>query len=106
MGNGYYLSVERDHKKRKGPKGLHVAVFEFYSGKEVPKGYHIHHKDCNPRNNYFDNLECLLATVHRKMPTRYTEKRKRQLEKIRPLAAKWHGSAMGKKWHSKNSKRM
>lgn len=44
----YYLSQSRTDAGRKGAKGLHVAIWEFYNHKKVPSGYCIHHKDGNP----------------------------------------------------------
>jgi hypothetical protein len=47
----YYLSQSNTNAGRKRPKGLHVAVYEFYSGEKVQKGFHVHHKDGNCYNN-------------------------------------------------------
>lgn len=49
--NGWYLTVILTGKdgKRK-TKRIHQLVYEAFTG-EVPKGYHIHHKDGNMQNN-------------------------------------------------------
>src|SRR3990167_129843 len=60
MGKGrYYLSQSTTNQGRKNPKGLHVSVWEFHNKKEVPKGFHVHHKDSNTFNNDISKLECL-----------------------------------------------
>ena len=81
MGTGkYYLSQARSNKERKNAKGLHVAIWEFYSGKTVPKGYIVHHKDGNPHNNNFENLECISRDEHKKIPKKYTDNRSKLIE--------------------------
>ena len=65
MGQGkYYLSQSKSNEGRKYAKGLHVAIWEYYNGKEVPKGYCIHHKDGNTLNNDISNLECIEIREH------------------------------------------
>lgn len=86
-------------------KGLHVAVWEYHTGKIVPRGYEIHHKDYNRLNNYFENLECLPVSVHRSIhprdPSSYVESLKRAVE----AAKDWHKSDIGRSWHKKQSKK-
>ena len=53
---GYFLN-STTHKR------LHVYVWEHYNG-EVPKGYHIHHKDHDKNNNEIENLVLLSASEH------------------------------------------
>lgn len=43
---------------------LHREVYKKYKG-DIPQGYHIHHKDRNPRNNEPWNLIALSPKVHR-----------------------------------------
>lgn len=41
-------------------KGLvreHIVIAEGKIGKQIPRGYHVHHKDGDPSNNNPDNLE-------------------------------------------------
>ena len=100
----YYLSQSRSNEGRRHAKGLHVAVWEFYSGKTVPKGYEIHHKDGNPLNNDFSNLECIPMREHRaKYKLKDPEKQKEHLREIQELAAEWHRSPEGKEWHRKHA---
>lgn len=70
----YYLSQSTTNEGRKAPKGLHVAIWEFFSGKTVPQGFHIHHKDGNTFNNEFSNLECLSRNEHCKKTNYKTER--------------------------------
>ena len=65
----YYLSQSNTNKGRRGAKGLHVAIYEFYSGQKVQKGFEIHHKDGNGRrstqaNNDIDNLITVCQGCH------------------------------------------
>ena len=106
MGAGkYYLSQSTSNEGRKGAKGLHVAVWEYYSGQKVPKGYEVHHIDGNPFNNDFSNLECVSPSEHRERHKEsldeYNKSQKQldHLERIRPLAKEWHASEEGREWH-------
>ena len=105
MGSGrYYLSQSRSNEGRRHAKGLHVAIWEFYSGQTVPKGYEVHHKDGNPFNNDYSNLECLPRSEHRAMwKAKDPEKQRKHLEKIRPLSAAWHRSPEGLEWHRQHA---
>ncbi len=110
MGKGkYYLSQSTTNAGRKNPKGLHVAIWEFHNGMEVPPEHEIHHKDGNPHNNDISNLECLSIKEHRsRFKFKSEESFKKQmehLEKIRDMSKKWHSSPEGRKWHSENAKR-
>ena len=53
---GYFLNA-KTHKR------LHVYVWEYYNGSEVPKGYHVHHKDFNKGNNEIENLVLMSAAL-------------------------------------------
>ena len=53
---GYYIFYDKDYAKRNG-ETLHRAIWEFYSGKKIPKGYVIHHIDGNRLNNKLENLK-------------------------------------------------
>ena len=105
MGTGrYYLSQSSTNAGRKGAKGLHVAVWEFYSGKKVPKGYEIHHKDGNPFNNDYSNLECIPRSEHIKKTNYKTKNVKKHLDEVRPLASEWHRSEEGREWHRQHGR--
>ena len=106
MGAGkYYLSQSTSNEGRKGAKGLHVAVWEYYSGQKVPKGYEVHHIDGNPFNNDFSNLECVSPSEHRERHKEsldeYNKSQKQldHLERIGPLTKEWHASEEGREWH-------
>ena len=107
MGAGrYYLSQSTSNEGRKHAKGLHVAIWEYYNGQEVPDGYEIHHKDGDTFNNDISNLECVSHGEHRKLhPVKDMEKQKEHLERIRPLAAEWHKSEEGHEWHVQHAKK-
>ena len=99
---GYFLN-STIHKR------LHVYVWEHYNG-EVPKGYHVHHKDSDKNNNEIENLVLLSASEHASLHgNSWSEERKqwaRQnlIDNARPKASEWHGSEEGKKWHSEHGK--
>lgn len=99
----YYLSV-RANGDTERPKGLHVAIWEHYSGQIVPKGYEVHHKDTNTFNFEYSNLECITASIHRSMPRVNGRERQRQIcAEIRPLAKSWHSSPEGIEWHRQHA---
>lgn len=112
MGAGrYYLSQSNTNRGRKNPKGLHTAIWEFYSGKKVPKGYCVHHKDGNVFNNEYSNLECLPIREHAAMHTKerymdadYREKQLGYLRDAQEKAAEWHRSEEGRKWHIEHAR--
>jgi len=43
---------------------LHTTVFTHFSNVPLQKGYQIHHKDFNFKNNHIDNLELLPKKEH------------------------------------------
>lgn len=102
-GGRYYLSQSTTNAGRRGAKGLHVAIWEFYSGQKVPEGYEVHHKDGNPFHNEFDNLECIPRALHRKITNYRTERVKKHLDEVRGLAVDWHKSEEGREWHRKHA---
>ena len=106
----YYLSQSTTNEGRRKAKGLHVAIWEYYSGKTVPKGYIVHHKDGDCFNNDYSNLECISISEHNKRHAKEKSERaktKEQLEhldKIRELSKEWHKSEAGKEWHRQHVK--
>ncbi|MBQ2175377.1 MAG: HNH endonuclease [Alphaproteobacteria bacterium] len=111
MGNKrYYLSQSTKNEGRKNPKGLHVAIWEYYSKQQVPEGYIIHHKDGNYLNNDFSNLECISQKEHfkrhrqAKIERGKSQEQIEHLEKIREKATEWHKSSEGSKWHKEHAK--
>ena len=99
---GYYLSSNINGKRYR----LHRYIWEYYNG-EIPKGYHIHHKDHNKDNNELENLELLTKEEHRirhslEMPQELKDKYRKNLENnARPKAIEWHKSKKGREWHKK-----
>jgi hypothetical protein len=87
-------------------KSLHRAVWEHCHG-EIPLGCDIHHKDENPSNNDISNLECLTKKQHRQLhkDAHKTPSQLKLLDRIRPLAAEWHGTREGLEWHKKHGKK-
>lgn len=112
MGTGkYYLSQSKSNEGRRHAKGLHVAIWEYYNGREVPKGFCIHHKDHNTFNNNISNLECVPIRQHLSEHSKYNftnEEYKRRnakgLDAARDKANQWHRSEEGKRWHSEHAK--
>jgi len=85
-------------------KRLHVAVWRYHDG-EIPKGYHVHHKDQDRSNNQIENLELMVGNLHQSMhASSRDEYNHKHINDIRTLAAEWHGSKEGRAWHSKHAK--
>ena len=109
---GYYsLSKQIKQKNPEMERRLHRAVWKFYNG-EIPKGYHIHHKDQNKNNNDISNLELISPSEHSKLHQKTGQNRewwhspegKIANKKGRELCKKWHASLEGKQWHSEHQK--
>jgi hypothetical protein len=102
-GVNYYLC---GNYYQKNGKRLHRVVWEYHNG-EIPKGYHVHHKDGNRHNNNISNLELMKAHEHESMH-QSTEERKSKsrmnIEKAREGAIRWHKSNEGRAWHSAHAK--
>lgn len=45
---------------------VHQLVYALTYG-PIPKGYHIHHKDGDKRNNHWDNLQCVTPKEHKRL---------------------------------------
>ena len=62
--NGWYFTVnlKNSDKKRKTER-IHVLVAKTFIG-EIPKGFHVHHKDGNKQNNIVTNLEIIHPSKH------------------------------------------
>lgn len=94
---GYYLNA-KTHKR------LHVYVWEHFNG-AIPKGYEIHHKDFDKKNNEIENLQMLTSKEHHEIHgSALTDdqrewRRKNLAENARPKASEWHGSNAGSEWH-------
>lgn len=85
----------------------HRYVWEKNFG-EIPKGFHIHHKDEDKTNNSIENLALVDPKQHSKL--HYNQERadklRRNLEQnARPKAVEWHKSKEGHEWHKQHSRR-
>ena len=94
---GYYLNA-KTHKR------LHVYVWEHFNG-AIPKGYEIHHKDFDKKNNEIENLQMLTSKEHHEIhgyaltDDQREWRRKNLAENARPKASEWHSSNAGSEWH-------
>lgn len=62
---GWYFTVNlKDKNGKVTTKRIHNLVAEHFIG-EIPKGYHVHHKDGNKQNNIVTNLEIIHPSKHR-----------------------------------------
>lgn len=96
---GYYLNSTI--RKR-----LHRYVWEKEVG-TIPKGCQIHHVNGNKADNRIDNLAIMTATGHQRMhgeELARKEQARENIQKAIKAAPKWHGSDVGKKWHSEHAK--
>ena len=88
---------------------LHRDVWRVTYG-EIPKGFHIHHKDGDPANNDISNLECIAGRDHFALHRESRSKRSKTPEHLAHLAAirhktvDWHKSDEGRAWHRENAK--
>ena len=62
---GYYTITSR--KEGNNGKLLHRLIFEDFYKTKIPKGYVIHHKNKNPRDNCILNLQLLKDITHKSM---------------------------------------
>lgn len=102
---GYYLSSKKIDGRR---IRLHVYVWEKEHGK-TPKGYAIHHKDENKKNNEIENLVLLKnedhSVLHGSMLSNEARAAmaKRVTEIAMPKAKEWHSSKNGHDWHREHA---
>jgi HNH endonuclease len=106
-GENYYLCG--NYYQRAGLR-LHRAVWEYFNGRPVPDGHHVHHRDGNKANNHPDNLELLTAAEHISHhcdPEAASERwHAGHGERMLGLAAEWHGTEAGKEWHRQHYLKM
>jgi len=112
--DGYKFTLDEKtgyYRCNKIRQRLHRYVWEEHNG-EIPKGYHVHHKDHNKANNHIDNLVLVGSSKHakhhmdeRENSEEYLKWRAENLAKnARPKASEWHKSEEGRKWHSEMAK--
>lgn len=103
--SGYYLSTAKIDGNR---KRLHVYVWEKFNG-PVPQGYNIHHFDENKNDNQIDNLMCMTKSEHHTWHakhdrTKMIDKWRKNLDKARIEASKWHKTPEGREVMSESHK--
>jgi hypothetical protein len=89
-------------------ESMHREVYVKNFG-DIPKGFHVHHKDFNPWNNRPENLQAMLASKHIAM---HAKKRfKDNVEWFKGFQKKgveasktWHSSKEGIEWHKQHAK--
>jgi hypothetical protein len=59
-GKGYYMKTSTPHTF------LHHDIWRSY-GNDIPKGYELHHKDGDSRNDVIENYELLTKSQHTKL---------------------------------------
>jgi hypothetical protein len=84
-GKKFYRTETGYYHNKHHSKLLHRFVWEFYNG-EIPKGFEIHHLDCDKSNNGITNLALITRSEHAKLHAKDnkwigSEKNKRQLRK-------------------------
>lgn len=101
---GYYKRAWQAHDGTREVY-MHRFVWVHFRG-PIPDGFEIHHKDENKANNDISNLQMVTGPWHRSfhqskrlMDPEYQARNRAFMEKIRPLASKWHGSPEGLEWH-------
>ena len=99
--SGYEFGFQRGYFSRTGPRTL---LWEQHNG-PIPKGYVVHHKDSDTKNNTIENLELLTKKQHNDLHRKRSkwtgsEANLRQLGKAGKKAAEWHGSEEGRAFHT------
>ena len=94
LGVRYYLCGH--YYQRKGVR-LHRVVWEAANG-AIPSGFHVHHVNGDRGDNALGNLHLMAGSAHLSHHG-YADPRP-VAAATRDAAARWHGSAEGRKWHS------
>lgn len=95
---GYYRGYKRGEQV---PTLLHRYVVQM-SGREIPEGCEVHHKDCDRSNNLLSNLQVLRADDHKRLHAAllsHEERERRRanmIENAQPAAAEWHKTEEGR----------
>ena len=72
---GYYEASYNHKTKKHICHRLHREMYKFYTGQEIPQGYHVHHKDGNKDNNTMENFELLSNSEHSRRHGKETAER-------------------------------
>ena len=88
---------------------MHHDVWKYFNG-QIPKGYHVHHKDGSSWNNNIQNLELIEANKHLSFHSKQRlinnpDHKKRFIENGIIAAKEWHKSNEGLQWHKEHAKR-
>lgn len=86
---------------RSARKFLHRAVWEFHYG-QIPKGWHVHHKDENRENNDVSNLELVHGREHL---SRHHKGHGRRPQSALDALPAWRASPAGQQSMSESGKR-
>ena len=92
-----------------GKSRLHRDIWAAIYG-EIPKNYHIHHKDNDHNNNDISNLICLPASEHyalhgvQRLGQAVPAEQAARLREISKKAAEWHKTEKGRAWHREQAK--
>jgi len=106
--NGRYFQSGRHNDAE---RLLHRRVWLDSHG-EIPKGFQVHHRNGNWRDNSLENLELVEAGAH--SSAHMLERMRDPAFRARAMAAhskaikeapKWHRSPEGIAWHSKHGKK-
>jgi hypothetical protein len=112
--NGFFYKLYENYYRRAkttyNPIGyLHRAIWTYYNG-EIPKGYHVHHKDHDTTNNEIQNLEIIKESEHQKYHNNLpgcwaqSEECANVLRQHSEKAKEWHRSEQGREWHRNHAK--
>lgn len=94
--------------RKRGVLRLHEQVWTDNNG-PIPDGYHVHHIDHDPLNNDPTNLQAMPGHdhgYHHGTTPEHLAFMREHVERIRPLASAWHGSAEGRAWHVQHGKQV
>lgn len=104
-GGRYYQSGRKDAPERL----LHRRIWTDRHRRKIPKGFDIHHRDADWRNNNPGNLELIDSVKHARKHMRERiacnpELNAIYLVRARDAARAWHQSAEGREWHRQQGK--
>ena len=102
-GDRYHRGPRRYYRKKgRAEEGyLHREKWRKEKG-EIPKGYHVHHKDGDPSNNNLENLELVSPQEHAE---KHEDWGNPNPEEATEAAKNWHRSEEGREWHRKMAKK-
>ncbi len=85
---------------------LHREVWKSHNGRDIPKGYHVHHKDEDTGNNDPSNLELLSYSDHMRLhhSGKCTAAKAANLARVRPKGWAWHSTEEGRAYHRKRAR--